>query len=222
MKLSNDTTNILKNFSGINTGIFIKKGNVLKTVSGGKNILAQATVGDDFPADFGIYDLNGFLSVLTLNKDPNLEFDGKNILIEGLNGRSKLKYRMTEPSMIVTPPEKEVKFASVDASFTLTQDDYEWVVKTSSVLQSTHVSFKSDGVKVYAYSFNAGDDSAHSNATEFADGNGTTFNIIFKTENLKMLPGSYNIEVSGNVVSFKNATKEIQYWIAAEVGSSIG
>ena len=41
MKLSNNTTNILKNFSQINQSILIKQGNKLKTISVMKNILAE-------------------------------------------------------------------------------------------------------------------------------------------------------------------------------------
>ena len=55
MKLSKHTLNMLKNFSDINMSIEIKKGNVLRTVSVQKNILAQAELEDEFPQDFAIY-----------------------------------------------------------------------------------------------------------------------------------------------------------------------
>ena len=46
MKLSNQTKEILKNYSQINQNILIKQGNQLKTVSAMKNIVASATVPD--------------------------------------------------------------------------------------------------------------------------------------------------------------------------------
>jgi hypothetical protein len=69
MKLSNDTLNVLKNFASINQSIMFKKGKTLKTVSGGKNVLAEATINEEIPADFGVYNLNEFLSVLSLHKE---------------------------------------------------------------------------------------------------------------------------------------------------------
>ena len=102
MKLSNDTLNVLKNFASINQGIMFKKGKTIKTVSGGKNVLAEATISEEIPTDFGVYDLNNFLSVLSLHKEePVLEFESNNVLISGLKGRSKIKYRFCAPHMIV-------------------------------------------------------------------------------------------------------------------------
>ena len=90
MKLSNDTLSVLKNFSTINEGIFIKRGNVIETISKQKNILAKAELKDTFDDEFGLHDLNEFLGVLSTHKDtPEIEFDDKNILIKGLSGRSQ-------------------------------------------------------------------------------------------------------------------------------------
>ncbi len=84
MKLSTDTINVLKNFGAINDGLLFKKGKVLKTISSGKNILAQVTINEDIPTEFGIYNLNTFLSALSLHKDsPTLEFDSKELVIVG-------------------------------------------------------------------------------------------------------------------------------------------
>ena len=134
MKLSSQTLNVLKNYASINQGIVFKKGNTISTMSAQKNILSEATIPDEIPQGFGIYDLNNFLSVVSLNKDPEIEFDEKNAIIKSLNGRSKIKYRFTEASMIVTPPEKKITLPSVDATFTLTEEDFAWIQKTSAVL----------------------------------------------------------------------------------------
>ena len=115
MKISPDTTAILKNFAHINQGIFFKKGNVISTVSPQKNILADATISETIPQDFGIYDLNNFLSVNSLFKEGSeLEFDQNHVIIKGLGGRSKIKYRITDPSMIVVAPDKRPNLPAVD------------------------------------------------------------------------------------------------------------
>jgi hypothetical protein len=130
MQLSNDTINVLKNFGAINQGILFKKGKVLKTMSSGKNILAEVTIKEDIPTEFGIYDLNKFLSVVSLHKDnPTFEFGDKEVKIVGNKGRSKMKYRFCEPTMIVTPPEKQLAMPNPEVSFSLSAEDFDWVMK---------------------------------------------------------------------------------------------
>ena len=215
MKLSNETLTVLKNFSGINQGIQFKKGNKLTTVSAGKTVLAQANLKDEFPQDFCVYDLNQFLSVHSLFKDSEIEFDGSNILIG--SGRKHTKYRMTAKEMIVVPPEKEITLPSVDCSFTLTSEDYDSVMKSASVLSSPHVAISSNGEKIEIQTFDAQDNSAHTFSMEVGDGNGKDYTIVFKTENIKMIPGTYDVSISFKGIGhFKNTKEDIQYWIAFE------
>jgi hypothetical protein len=216
MKLSNETLTVLKNFSAINQGIQFKKGTKLTTVSSGKTVLAQANLKDDFPQDFCVYDLNQFLSVNALFKDSaELDFDDANIIFK--SGRSKVKYRMTSKEMIVTPPEKEITLPSIDCKFTLTQEDYDWVMKTASVLSSPHIGIQSDGDNVEIVTFDAADNSAHTNSIKVGTGDGKKYNIVFKTENIKLIPGNYEVEISFKGIGhFTNTKDDIQYWIAFE------
>lgn len=216
MKLSNETLTVLKNFSGINQGIQFKKGSKLTTVSSGKTVLAQANLKDVFPQDFCVYDLNQFLSVNSLFKDSaELNFDDSNVIFK--SGRSKISYRMTAKEMIVTPPEKEITLPSVDCEFKLTQEDYEWVMKTASVLSSPHIGVQSDGDSVEVITFDANDNSAHTNSIQVGEGNGKKYKIVFKTENIKLIPGTYDVKISFKGIGhFQNTTNDIQYWIAFE------
>jgi hypothetical protein len=215
MKLSNETLTVLKNFSSINQGIQFKKGKKLTTVSAGKTVLAQANLKDEFPQDFCVYDLNQFLSVHALFKDTEIDFDGSNIIIG--NGRKNTKYRMTAKEMIVVPPEKEITLPSVDCSFTLTAEDYESVMKSANVLSSPHIGVVSDGEQVELQAFDAQDDSAHTFSIDVGEGNGTKYKIVFKAENIKLIPGSYDVEISfKGIAHFTNTKEDIQYWIAFE------
>ena len=217
MKLSSQTLNVLKNYASINQGIVFKKGNTISTMSAQKNILSEATIPDEIPQSFGIYDLNNFLSVVSLNKDPEIEFDEKNAIIKSLNGRSKIKYRFTEASMIVTPPEKKITLPSIDATFTLTEEDFAWIQKTSAVLGSPHSAAVSDGTEVNLVAFDATNDSAHTTSIKIEAQTTGSYKMIFKTENLKMITGSYIVEISTKgIASFKNTKEDIQYWIATE------
>ena len=221
MKLSNETLGVLKNFSTINQGIEFKKGNKLTTISAGKSILAQAILKDDFPEDFCVYDLNQFLSVYSLFKDATeLEFDSANVIFNG--GRRKTKFRKAAKEMIVTPPNKEIKLDEVDCSFTLTSEDYADILKTASVLSSPNITLQSDGESVELVSFDAKDDSQHTSSISVGAGNGKSYKIVFKVENLKMVPGEYEVQISfKGFAHFKNTKDDIQYWVAFEKNESV-
>jgi len=107
MRLSDKTLMLLKNFSTINQSILFKKGNSLRTISVMKNILAEATIEEDIPKDFGVYDLNQFLNALSLHQKPELDFknEGYTVISED---RARSKYFFADPNVIVSPPEKEI------------------------------------------------------------------------------------------------------------------
>lgn len=222
MKISNDTVNVLKNFAGINTGIVFNQGNVIKTISGNKNILAQATVAEDFPVQFGVYDLNNFLTVLSMQKEEaEIEFGEKIANVSFMGGRSKISYRFCDPTMVVAPPEKPIAMPEPEIRFELSQDDLDWILRSAGVLGSPNVAVTSNGNKISVVTFDASNDAASTNTLEVSDGTGDSFKMIFKTEALKMIPGSYEVAISSRGVShFKNKARDLQYWITTEAGST--
>ena len=162
-----------------------------------------------------MYDLNQFLSVHGLHKDSELSFDDSNVIFG--SGRNSTKYRKTAKEMIVTPPEKEITLPSVDCSFTLTDEDYSNIMKAASVLSSPHIAVESDGESVQIVAFDANDNSAHTNSIQVGEGNGKKYKIVFKTENIKLIPGTYDVKISFKGIGhFQNTTNDIQYWIAFE------
>ena len=222
MKLSNETISVLKNFGSINQGILFKKGKTLKTVSSHKNILAEVNIKEDIPAEFGIYDLNNFLSVISLHKDdPSFEFDDKQVTIVGNKGRSRIKYRFTPVNMIVTPPEKSLTMPDAEIKFDLTAEDFDWVMRAAGVLASPQIAIESDGKKVSIVTLDLQNDSAHTDALEISNGDGNKFKMVFKTENItKIMPGTYEVFISSKGIShFKNKSVPLQYWITTEQGS---
>jgi len=215
MKLSNETLTVLKNFSSINQGIQFKKGKKLSTVSSSKTVLAQAQLKDDFPKEFCIYDLNEFLSVHGLYKDSEIDFTDSDVIFK--NGKRSSNYRMTAKEMIVTPPEKEITLPSVDCEFTLTAEDYADVIKATNILSSPNIAVQSDGDTINIVSFDAENNAAHTNTIEVGQGNGKKYNIVFKTENIKLISGTYDVKISFKGIGhFKNTKDDIQYWIAFE------
>ena len=226
MKLSSDTMNILKNFTAINESIFVKPGNVLETISKKKNILARAEVAESFPTEFGVYDVNNFLSVITLDRTgiPELEFNDKEILISTHSGRSKIRYRKAAKETILIPPEKSINMDSAEIKFTLAAVDFEWITKVASVLSSPNIAFVSDGKNVSVEAFDKLDDAAHANSTDIGEfASEKPFKMIFASENLKLIAGAYDVAISAKgIAHFKNKNAPVEYWITTETGSKYG
>jgi len=221
MKLSNETLSVLKNFASINQSILFKPGKTIRTISAHKNILAEAVVTEEIPKEFGVYDLNNFLSVLSLHREePVIDFDEANVLISGLQGRSKIKYRFCSPGMIVAAPDKNLELNNPEIKFDLSAEDFDWILRAANVLSSPHIAIESDGSKVYVAAFDMQNDAAHTESLEVAKGNNDKYKMLFKTENMKMLAGGYAVTISSKgIAHFKHKTVNIQYWIATEAGS---
>jgi gp45 sliding clamp, C terminal len=221
MKLSSETLSVLKNFASINQGILFKPGKTIRTISTHKNILAEAVVSEEIPKEFGVYDLNNFLSVLSLHKEePVIDFDDSNVLISGLQGRSKIKYRFCASNMIVAAPDKNLELNNPEIKFDLSAEDFDWILRAANVLSSPHIAVESDGKKVFVTAFDVQNDSAHTESLEVGKGDGNKYKMLFKTENLKMLSGGYAVTISSKgIAHFKHKTMSIQYWIATEAGS---
>ena len=211
MKLSNSTLDVLKNFANINQNILIEEGNVIRTISTMKNILGRATIAENFPKEFGIYDLNEFLGVLSLSKDSEIELDNDSFLsING--GKTKIKYFFSDPSIIVAPP-KTFNAPPTDISFTVTKEVLSTVMKAAAVMGLEDLVIDSKGMKVT--------DLKNVTSNEFTEElvyDGPEFNINYKIDNLKMIPGNYDVDVSTTslVSHWKLQGNQIDYWIALE------
>jgi len=223
MKISSNTMNVLKNFSTINENVFVKPGNVIETISKQKNILARAEVAESFPVEFGIHDLNNFLSVLTLSKDssPEVDFEGNNIIINGRAGRSNTKYRMASKEVLVIPPDKKINMDNSEICLTISEEDLDWFQKAASALNAPNIAFVGNGNEITVQLFNLKDDAANINTTTLSSTSDKKFKMIFATENFKFVPGSYQVTIhSKGVGHFKNASQALEYWVTTETGSS--
>ena len=216
MKLSDKTVGILKNFSTINQNILIKEGSKIRTMSTMKNILAEADVTETFPTDFGIYDLNEFLGVLTLAKDADINFDNQAFLMAA-SGSTKIKYFYSDPSILTTPPET-FNAPECDVTFDVSSSVLSSVLKASAVMQLPDIVMKSEGSGVEVTATDLKNTSSN-NYAEVLDAVGTSFEFRFKADNLKMIPGDYTVQAStsAGVSNWKGA--EASYWIAMEANT---
>ena len=220
MKLNQTTQDILKNFSEINTNILIKPGSELNTISTMKNILAKATINESFDSEFGIYDLNEFLSVVSSLDKPELTLQEKHLTISAEGSRSKVKYFYSDPSVIVSPT-KEVNMPESDVTFSLSESNLAQLRKMAAILSSPDLALVgTKGGDVVLKVCDKKNDT--SNKFEIVVGENATANytFYFKVENLKMISGDYDVAVSSkSIAHFTNTKLPIQYWIALEPDS---
>jgi len=219
MKLSDSTINILKNFSSINQSILFKAGDRLRSISVMKNILAEATITEEIPKDFGIYDLNQFLNALSLLQNPELDFtNDEYVLIR--EGKKRSKFFFADPSVIVSPPDKEISLPSEDVCFVLTSQDLAQLKKAASVFQAPDISAIGEAgvIKLVAR------DKKNDTSNDFSIVVGETdLDVVFnfKEENLKILPGTYDVVVSSKLLSrFSSQNRDLTYYIALEPDST--
>ena len=224
MELSENTLSVLKNFSGINQNILIRSGNTIKTISEARNVLATAVVDESFPQDFGVYDLNEFIGVLGLVDTPNLQFEDEYVRISDSSGRSKVKYFFSAEETL-TSPQKDITMPEADVSFTLDNDTLNKLKRAASTLGHSEVSISGkDGILSLSVV-----DSQNMTSNAFSiDVDGTypedaVFNFILSINNLKMLPGDYEVQISSKLISqFSRKDSNLKYWIALEKSSTFG
>tara|TARA_Y100000004_G_C8852556_1_gene385375 strand:+ start:68 stop:733 length:666 start_codon:yes stop_codon:yes gene_type:complete len=221
MKLSDSTISLLKNFSNINQSIVFKQGQKLRTISVMKNILAEVTVSEEFPKDFAIYDLNQFLNGLSLHHNPELDFtkDGYVVIREG---KMRSKYFFADPNVIITPPEKDITLPSTDVCFEVSTDQLDKLLKAAAVYQLPDLSAVGEGGVVKLVVRDKKNDTSNDFAIVVGETN-AEFSFNFKVENIKVLPGTYEVVVSKKLLSkFTSKNHELTYYIALEPDSTYG
>ena len=215
MKLSDRTVNLLRNFSTINQSILFKEGKKLRTISVMKNILAEANIDEEFPQDFGVYDLGQFLNSLNLFQEPDLVFNGDSY-VTVKEGKQKSKYFFADPSVIVSPPEKSITLPSVDVEFNLKSSQLDRLLEAASVYHLTDLSVIGEDGEIKLMVHDRKNDT--SNDFSIVVGETTSnFALHFKVENIKIVPGTYDVKISRKLLSeFKSSEYDLTYYIALE------
>lgn len=217
MKLSPETITILKNFSAINQSIIFKPGNVLKTISPQKTVMAEAKVKDEFQVEAGIYNLSRFLAAVSMyNDNPEIEFNDTYLTFS--NGKTNSKMIYSDSSMIISPPNKEITLPSTDVSVVITANDLQSVLKATGVLGLPEVAFVGEDGSCYLRALDSSNPSADSHSIEVGKTD-DTFTLIIKTENLNIIPSNYNVELSSKGIS-KFVGQHATYFIAIESKST--
>ena len=219
MKLSEKTLTVLKNFAGINNSILVKQGTQLRTISVAKNILAEANIDEEFPRQFGVYDLNQFLNGLSLHQDPDLDFTEESYL-NIREGKRRVKYFFADPQVIISPPDKQITLPSEDVHFQLESSALDKLLKAAAVYQLPDLCVVGEAGAVRLVVRDKKNDTSNEYSIVVGETD-KTFSFNFKVENIKIIPGAYDVVVSSKLLScFTNSEYNLTYYIALEPDST--
>jgi hypothetical protein len=220
MKLSKETTEILKNFAAINPSLVFQAGKVQKTVSPTKTVLAKANVTESFAKEFAIYDLSQFISTVSMFEDPDLTLGTDTITITNGNGEANIRYAKSD--LIQSPPSKEISLPSTEISFTLESDALQSALRAAGVLGLPEIALVGRGGNAYLAALDSRNEG--SNTFMYKVGKSeANYRMIFKIDNLKLLNREYEVRVSAKGIShFASKTGDVEYWVATEQGSKYG
>ena len=216
MKFSERTLTILKNFATINPSIIFKPGKQLRTISPQKTVMAIATIDVEIPAEACIYDMSRFLSSYGLYSEPDIQFHGNHFILK--QDKASSRYHFADKSMIIAPPEKEITIPSKDVEVEVAWSDLQSVIKAAGALQLPEIAFVGDGVTCSLKAIDSNNTTGDSYGIEL----GTTsdkFQLIIKTENLKLIPQSYKVTLCSKGIS-KFEGEHVTYFIAIESKST--
>ncbi len=220
MKIGQKTISLLKNFSSINQSLFVTQGNVIRTMSEMKSVIAEVEVQEMFPQDFGIYNLNQFLGVLSLFEEPDLVFDKSFVCVKGNNGASSRYFYADKATIRSIPPEKSFVLPDVVVEFDVSENVIKGIMQAANVLQLPEIAIVGDGNNISVQTTNV----KNSTTNSFDYQVGTTskkFKMIFKVENIKMMAGSYKVAISSKkITQFKSTDSTLIYTIVNEASST--
>jgi len=221
MKLSNHTTSVLKNFATINQNLVIKEGNTIETMSAMKNIVAKAEVEETFPMEVAIYDLNEFLGALSLFTSPVLDFDDSYVMIsEETKPTTKMKYFYSDPS-VVTSPSKMITMPSNEVKFTMSNEDLSKLKRAAGAIGAPDMVLEKNSSGSSLTVKDKKNDTANNYSLDVDTDSEGQFNFFFKVENMKLLDGTYDVEISSkNISHYANKSTDVEYWIALEPEST--
>jgi hypothetical protein len=217
MKLSENTVNVMKNFATINPSLLVNPGDQLTTMAIDKGIFALATVEENFPRQFAIYEMAKFLGIISLFKEPELEFGDHQVKI--VSGRQSVNYTYADPATIVAPPaDKGINFPAADIEFTISQEELQKLIRAAVVFQLPEIAVNGDGQTITVTATNSKNPTTDTFSVELGTTD-KTFNMFFKRENIiKLLSADYNVKISARGLS-QFTTSGVTYYVAVEANS---
>lgn len=215
MKLTQRTINILKNFSKISErGVYFNAGKIQKAMTGSKSVVVEATLDEDFPKEFGIYDLGKFLTIYSLFNDPEVEFEDKYLQLS--ENSVSATYWFSSKDMIknIPPADKSITLKTVDVSFELSKDNLSYLTKSASAMGVTNFVIEGDG-KELLLTVRDEDEKTSNKISRKVGETSETFRFVGDIDNLKMMDDDYDVQVSkAGIIQFSSKNSALKYWVA--------
>lgn len=224
MELTDKTLKVLQNFATINPNLVFSEGNTLKTISVARNVLSSTTVDEEFPQQFGIYDLNEFLNVLNLVDKPNLRFEADYVIVSDNTGRSNVKYFYSDVDML-TSPGKDIVMPEAEVNFVIDTDTLNRIKKAAAVLGHNEVSISSSNGAVTLSVIDSKDSTSNAFSIDVEGDypDGVDFNFVLNVNNIKVVNEDFAVSISSKLISrWKSQQSAIEYFIALEKSSTYG
>ena len=130
------------------------------------------------------------------------------------------KYFFADPKVIVTPPEKDITLPSEDVSFTVSTEQLDKLLKAAAIYQLPDLSAVGGNGVVKLLVRDKKNDTSNDFSIVVGETD-ATFSLNFKVENIKILPGTYDVVMSKKLLSrFVSRDYNLKYYIALEPDST--
>jgi len=141
MKISKETISIIKAFSSLNNNLLFKKGNVIvtKNAKDGQainTVIGRAVVPEEFPQDFGIYNLREFTSLIETFSSPEFEFFPDKNFVMISEGNYSIKYGFADTIGLIYPKKDSQEYDELIVEFFLSVDDIKKLRKAANALSA--------------------------------------------------------------------------------------
>ena len=215
MQLSERTMEVLKNFSGINPSVLIKKGKNQRTINVDKTVLAEVTLTEDFPTQFGVYDLSAFLSNVSILENPEIDFGESKLTM--VSGDAGMEFTYCSPNHIQTPPDKTLSLEDPNVEFDLNQNAFRMLMKLSSVNALPNMKVEGKSGQVMLQTHEKASDTSNMGWYKLGTYTGKDFSTSFKVDNLLMIPDDYHVKINLDAFAlFENKDGTLKYFISLD------
>jgi hypothetical protein len=222
MNLNDRSIEVLQNFSQINPSVVFNEGNVLRTISPTRTVIAKANLGHEVENEFAIYDLSRFLGILSTFRgfaEPTFELEEKKLKIFA-DGRA-VTFTCAPSDLVVSPPQKDPSFDGGSVvSLQVTEKSLEEIRRAIGIMDFPELTIVGEDGKIIL----RGTDTKNPTSDKYDVVVGETeetFCAVFKIENLKLISQSYDVSIiskaGAGIAHFKGA--DVEYWIAIEKNS---
>ena len=216
MKLSKDTQEIFKNYASINSNLMLREGNKLSTWTENKTVISEVVLTETFPQNFGIYDVNEFLGVVSLFSDPDITFNEDTAIIS--EGKNRVRYKAAQETTLKVPT-KSIAFPEAEINFSLSAGDLQHIIRSAGILKVSDVSFVGKDGKLTALVVDKKNPLTNKFEVDIGDTD-KTFVANMKIDNFKMIPGAYDVSIAKmKICRFKATKGSLIYYVAVESDS---